>query len=290
MTISQRRQFWLYPIFQVPLMCLIACLLIALLGWLLSWGKPPVGVAIALDLSDSTRGMVRQQEIQAVKSYLDKNEALKNPNQITILGFADRVQSLTTFQNDSVQLKQELDTALQNIDVAKKLGGGTNLTLAIQEGINTLSSAEKTCRELLLITDGEAQIKDDVITDAINQKVKINAVVLSLQPSPEVQKATIQTKGAYLTGTADQLESLFITTLFTRFNSNIKWVAFWLGGAFIFLMWAAVLPLDRWLFQRLLKLPMNLSGQLALAQALFWTILTLILVSKFWGLPFGVSC
>ena len=71
-----RRQLWLYPLFQIPLMLMIGCLIVAALGWLLNWGRPPVAVAISLDLSGSTTGYVRQQEILAIKSYLQQNEAL----------------------------------------------------------------------------------------------------------------------------------------------------------------------------------------------------------------------
>jgi Ca-activated chloride channel family protein len=65
---------------------------------------------------------------------------------------------------------------------------------------------------------------------------------------------------------------------------------FWLGGAFISLMWMLVLPLDRWFFQGLIGLDMTLGGQLALGNALFWTVLTVVVVVNLWGLPFGSSC
>lgn len=289
--IRTRRQVWQYPLFQVPLMLMAACLAIAALSGLLGWGRPPVAVAIAIDFSGSTSGLVRQQEIQAVKSYLGQNQELKYANAIQILGFASQVQSLTpSFETDSQQVERELDRSLQNPNLQQQLGGGTNLNLAIQEGINVLSGIDKRCRELLLVTDGLAPINTAIVNDAISKKVKINAVVLGGQYSDDLEASTRRTNGIYLSGEASNLEVLFSETFFTQFNSNIRWVIFWLGAAFVFLMWMLTLPLDRWIFQGLIHLDMTLAGQLALANALFWTVVTLIIVWRVFGLPFGASC
>lgn len=286
-----RRQLWLYPLFQVPLMLMAACLIIATLGWLLNWGRPPVAVAIALDFSDSTSGAVRQQEIQAVNSYLQQNQELNKPNQIQIFGFATKVRPLTDdFKAESQEVKKELDRSLQNTKLDEQLGGGTNLNLAIERGTNALGSVADRCRELLIVTDGIADVSDNIINRAIDSKVKINAVVLGGKESKEVRSATRQTEGIYLQDEAGNLEMLFTDKFFARFNSNIRWVMFWLGGAFISLMWMLVLPLDRWLFQGLIGLDMTLGGQLALGNALFWTVLTVVVVVNLWGLPFGSSC
>jgi len=287
----QRRQLWLYPLFQIPLMLMIGCLIIAVLGWLLSWGRPPVAVAISLDLSGSTTGYVRQQEILAIKSYLQQNEALKNPNKIKILAFASNVQPLTTsFNSKTQEVDNELTQALQNPSLEKQLGGETNLNLAIQEGVNSLKTILKHCRELLIVTDGIVDVNPEIVDQAIKENVKINAVVLGNIVSSDLQTATIRSRGIYLSGEASQLSTLFTENLFTRFNSNLGWIIFWLGAAFICLMWMLTLPLDRWLFQGLIGLDMTISGQLALGNALFWTILTIIVVWRLFGLPFTGAC
>lgn len=286
-----RRQLWLYPLFQVPLMLMLGCLIIAALGWLLSWGRPPVAVSVALDFSSSTAGIVRQQEIEAVNSYLEQNKQLNNPNQVQIFGFASEVKALTTdFKADTTQVQNQLKQSIQNTTLEKELGGGTNLNLAIQAGTDALSGVEKRCRELLIVSDGEASLDESVIQNAIDNNVKINAVVLGGRQSPAVQTATNRTDGIYLQDEASNLEGLFTDTFFTKFNSNNKWIRFWVAGAFIFLMWMLVLPLDRWVLQSLIGLNMTLSGQIALGNALFWTVLTLTLIWRLWGLPFGVSC
>ena len=287
----QRRQLWLYPLFQIPLILMISCLIVAALGWLLNWGRPPVAVAISLDLSGSTTGYVRQQEILAIKSYLQQNEALKNPNEIKILAFASNVQPLTTsFNSNTQEVDNELTQALQNPSLEKQLGGGTNLNLAIQEGVNSLKTILKHCRELLIVTDGIVDVNPEIVDQAIKENVKINAVVLGNIVSSDLQTATIRSRGIYLSGEASQLSTLFTENLFTRFNSNLRWIIFWLGAAFICLMWMLTLPLDRWLFQGLIGLDMTLSGQLALGNALFWTILTIIVVWRLFGLPFTGAC
>lgn len=286
-----RRQIWLYSLFQIPLILMISCLIVAALGWLLNWGRPPVAVAISLDLSGSTTGYVRQQEILAIKSYLQQNEALKNPNEIKILAFASNVQPLTTsFNSNTQEVDNELTQALQNPSLEKQLGGGTNLNLAIQEGVNSLKTILKHCRELLIVTDGIVDVNPEIVDQAIKENVKINAVVLGNIVSSDLQTATIRSRGIYLSGEASQLSTLFTENLFTRFNSNLRWIIFWLGAAFICLMWMLTLPLDRWLFQGLIGLDMTLSGQLALGNALFWTILTIIVVWRLFGLPFTGAC
>jgi Ca-activated chloride channel family protein len=49
-----RYPLWRYSLFQVPLGGFILCLIIALLSFLLGWGRPSLAMAIALDLSSST--------------------------------------------------------------------------------------------------------------------------------------------------------------------------------------------------------------------------------------------
>jgi Ca-activated chloride channel family protein len=60
-------------------------------------------------------------------------------------------------------------------------------------------------------------------------------------------------------------------------------------------MWLLVMPLDRWLFQGLLKMPINLAGKLALGNAFFWSAATPLIVWKLYqilefALPFIGSC
>ncbi len=291
----QRRQLWLYPLFQIPLMLMVGCLIVAALGWLLSWGRPPVAVAISLDLSGSTQGEIRKQEILAVKSYLQQNQDLKNPNQIKIFGFASNVKALTA-SLETNEVNQEFSEAVKdtNLDgLVRELGGGTNIRLAIEEGVNYLNTITKRCRELLIVTDGDVgrfEIIEKIVNRAIEENVKINAVVLGNTFSPAIQTATNKTRGIYLSGEASELSTLFSENLFTRFNSNLRWIIFWLGAAFICLMWMLTLPLDRWVFQGLIGLDMTLGGQLALGNALFWTILTIIVVWRLFGLPFTGAC
>ena len=289
---QSRRQIWLYPLFQVPLMLMFGCLILAALFLVLGLGRPSVGVAVALDLSSSTEGAVRQAEIAAVKSYLTENQSLKNQNQIRVFGFASNVQALTNeFTPDSKEVERQLDRSLQDTQLQRYLGGGTNLDLAIQEGTNALSSLDnKLCRELLLVTDGEATVSQTVIDGAINENVKINAVVLGGQDAVQIRQATASTNGIYLNGEAANLQSLFTEEFFTNFNSNKAWLTFWLSCAFISAMWALTLPLDRWLFQGLMQLDMTLAGQLALGNALFWTVVTALVVWRIFGLPFGSAC
>ena len=298
---SYRRRLWLYPLFQIPLMCLGACLVAATLFWLLGLGRPLVGVAIALDLSGSTYdpagfnapGTVMAQEVEAVESYLEQNEQqLEEPNQIQIFGFGGVVIKLTGyFKSDSQLLKAELNRVLQTPNLEQRIvPDKTDINLAIQEGTEALSSIEDRCRELLLVTDGGASVEQQVIQEAVANKVKINAVVVGADAT-ELQRAAWQTGGIYLSGDVDNLKGLFTNKFFASFNSNHRWVIFWLGAAWISLMWLLILPLDRWILQGLIKMPMNLAGQLALGNAFFWTVATALIIWRLArGLPFISQC
>ncbi|EDX77700.1 hypothetical protein MC7420_3024 [Coleofasciculus chthonoplastes PCC 7420] len=297
-----RRRLWLYPLFQIPLICLGICLVAAVLFALLGLGRPSVAVAIALDLSSSTfsepsqfnqPGTVMYQEVIAVESYLDQNaQLLRVPNQIQVFGFAGVVLPLTdSFQTDSQQVSAELNQALQNPNLIQRIvPGTTDLNLAIQEGTDALSPIQDHCRELLLVTDGEADVDAEVIQAAAARRVKINAVVVG-GDAPDLRNAAATTGGIYHSGQVTNLETVFTNQFFRNFNSNRRWVIFWLGAAWISLMWLLILPLDRWIFQGWLKLPMNLAGQLALGNAFFWTVATLLII---WhlakGLPFISLC
>lgn len=289
-----RRGLWLYPLFQIPLMLLGACIVVTALIWLLGLGRPPVAVAIALDLSSSTYstefnapGTVMYQEVAAVRSYLQQNaQQLRNKNQIQVLGFGGVVRSLTgDFKTDSQQVDAELTQALANPDLPQLVANNTtDINLAIQKGTEALGTIpQKRCRELLLVTDGGAEVSPAIITDARNRKVRINTVVVGAE-SPELQAAALATGGIYLSGEQNNLEMLFTDTFFTRFNSNLKWLILGLGATWIALMWTLILPLDRWLFQSLIGLNRSLSGQLSLSNALFWSVLTPLIVWQLFNL------
>nr|WP_199300506.1 vWA domain-containing protein [Coleofasciculus sp. FACHB-542] len=275
-------------------MLLGACIVVTALIWLLGLGRPPVAVAIALDLSSSTYstefnapGTVMDREVAAVRSYLQQNaQQLRNKNQIQVLGFGGVVRSLTgDFKTDSQQVDAELTQALANPDLPQLVANNTtDINLAIQKGTEALGTiGQKRCRELLLVTDGGANVSPAIITDARNRKVRINTVVIG-EGSPELQAAALATGGIYLSGEQNNLEMLFTDTFFTRFNSNLKWLILGLGATWIALMWTLILPLDRWLFQGLIGFNRSLSGQLSLSNALFWSVLTPLIVWQLFNL------
>ncbi len=300
---NYRRGFWLYPLFQIPLMFLGLFLTIALLFWLFGFGRPSVAVAIAIDMSSSTYtnqfnapGSIMSQEITAVQAYLNKNntDILKQPNEIQVFGFASGIQPLTnSFSSDSQAIFQQLNNAIKP-ELVNIIGGGTNLDLAINEGTNSLAKITERCRELLLVTDGEAMISPEVITQAISKKVSINAIVIGAN-APIIQAATFTTGGKYISADINNLETLFTKDFFDSFNNNWRWTLFWLGLAWIAFMYTLIMPLDRWLFQGLFRMPFNLAGRLALCNALFWTAATPGILWRIYqifnlSLPFIKTC
>lgn len=303
---SYRRALWLYPIFQIPLICLGVCLITAALFWLLKFGRPQVAVAIALDLSLSTYGgqtelfnapgTVLNQEVQAVEAYLKQNNGavLRRPNQVKVFGFGEKIVPLTeNFDNNSGKVKQELLQNLKRDGLAQAIiPDRTNIDLAIKTGIDALKTVPDSCRELILVTDGidgQAQISPFLITEALINQIKINSVVVG-QEASELKTAAMSTRGQYLSGNIDSLSTFFADDFFDLFNSNLRWIIFWLGLAWISLMWVLVLPLDRWVFQGIFNMTIDISGRLALSHALFWTALTLVLLWTGRRIPFLSGC
>ncbi len=293
------KKFWQESWFLIPLVCFIITL-IALIGfWGLGMGKPRVAVAIALDLSSSTYaegGWLGNQstmtkEVQAVQAYLQENSKtsfLEKPNDVLIFGFANTVEPLTSgFQSDNEQIQNELIQSVQNTNLPAKIGGGTNLDNAIQFGINSLQNTPNNyCRELLLVSDGNAPVDINVSNNAISNNIKIHGIILG-ESAPDLQRTVNATGGLLFNDSVDALNLLFVDEFFTYFNSNIKWIAFWSGLAWIFLWWTLMLPIDRSLQH--FKVNMNVSGRFSLFLSLFWTALTLSIL-LYIGLPFFSKC
>ncbi|MBC6453212.1 MAG: VWA domain-containing protein [Hormoscilla sp. SP5CHS1] len=299
---NHRRPLWLYPLFQITFTILGACLVAALLFGLLGFGRPPVAVAIALDLSSSTygagifnaAGTIMAQEVQAVEAYLEKNspDILRQPNQVQVFGFGGVVKPLTNgFNSDSQQVKAELTQALRNPNLPEQIvASTTNLDLAIEEGTHALRNIQGRCRELLLVTDGEAPVNPGIIADAALSRVKINSVVIGGE-APALATAALATGGVYLSEDVDNLELLFTNRFLSRFNSNIRWIIFWLGCAWIAWMWMLIMPIDRWILQGIMQKHWTISGKLALGNALFWTFATPgIIWPLAGGIPFRSQC
>jgi Ca-activated chloride channel family protein len=128
--------------------------------------------------------------------------------------------------------------------------------------------------------------------NAVTQKVRLNSIIVGAE-APELKLAAFTTNGIYIAGAKDRLENFFTKEFFAKVNTNIKWIVLWLGAAWIALMWTLTLPLDRWIFQGLMRLEMPLAGQLSLGNALFWSVLTPILIwqiLKLLDLPFFSAC
>ncbi len=284
-------------IFQVSSVLVVSFVITAIVFSLLGLGRPTVSVAVALDLSSSTRGTVMTREIQAVKEYLNENSKLKVPNQIQLIGFADKAQVLTnSLQTDGQQIEVELDKALADPKLLQNIGGGTQIQKSLELGINILSQTFGNCKELLLVTDGEFPISDDItreITSASAQKVKINVVIAgqsAQQYIPAIETAFASVGKVSLLNSSDDLRTFFTDNFFVNINSNKRWIDFWLGAAAIALMYALILPLDEFVFQAMMKMNFTDSGRIVYFITGLSTIVIPLIVFRWSGLPFITEC
>lgn len=291
-----RRKLWQYSLFQIPLFFFAIFLVGSLLCWSLRLGRPSVSVAIVLDLSSSTYGekgfnapnTIMAQEVAAVNAYLDVSNSLQAPNRVQVFGFGgEKVISLTkSFETDAKKVQAELGRSMQDPQLPTSLKPEPkrdDLNAPILQGIQALSSSSS-CRELITVSDAGITVSPSpIIAEAQKHKVRVNSIIFD-GGDPNLQTAVNQTSGLYLTGEASTLPMLFTQQFFPRFNSNLRWLVLCLGGTWIALMWLLTLPLDQWIFQGMLKLPMQAAGQLALGNAFFWSGLTPVIVWQIWKL------
>lgn len=285
---------WRYAIFQIPAMLMAGFLLLALLTHFGRWFGPTVSVQMMLDLSSSTyentnifkgQGTIMQAEIEAAINYARQNAAISNPNLLSLSGFADRVVPITqNFSKDPAEIEKAIEQVVQPA-IKPQLGEGTNLNLAVEKGLNSLSSQSPRCKEMLVITDGQAELNPILLSRAKFSRVRLNFLIVG-QPVPaDLNLAAQSTGGLTMLSNTNNISALVGGQFRERFNSNSKLVNFFLGLSWVSLMWMLVLPLDRFL-QNQMKMRFDFSGRIALSNAFFWTVL----ICLWLGLPVLQGC
>ncbi|MEB3294489.1 MAG: hypothetical protein VKJ24_15135, partial [Synechococcales bacterium] len=166
-----------------------------------------------------------------------------------------------------------------------------DLNIIFKKAMEDLDRQGDVCREMIVVSDSGVTLTQSSILDAVANKVRINALIFGGSDVAELQEAASLTRGLYLSGEGAEFSSFFADRIFPKVNSNFRWILFWLGASWIALMWVMVLPLDRWLFQQVIKLPMHLAGKFALGNALFWSTATPCIIWRLAeGLPLISHC
>lgn len=284
---------WRYPIFQIPALLTVIFLTLGVLTYNLGWFPPNVSVQMMLDLSSSTYesgsfkspGTIMAAEIEAVKDYARQNAKSDNANLLSLSGFADQVIPITeNFSGNSTEIEQAIDRVVQP-NIQQEIGGGTNLDLAIENGLKSLNTQKQQCKEMLVFTDGAVNLKPLLVTRVKLSGVRLNFLVVDQPVSTSLAQVAGVTGGVALPANVNNIKELLSGQLRERFNSNSRFVNLFFGLAFISLMWMLVLPIDRFL-QTLVHIRFDFSGKIALFNAWFWTIVTLLWL----GLPVYQGC
>ncbi len=289
------------PLFQIPLIGLIACLIMWCCTGFMGWGQPSA-VAIALDLSGSTYseqpqqfnqpGTISYQQIAAVRSYLRYNSQLKFQSQsIQIFGFAGEALALTKdFQNDRKIIENQLDATLNSPHLLEDILPNTTLVdRAIEIGTQSLSQINDHRRELLIVSDGRGDISQLYIDRAIANRVRIHMIVVG-DDSRHLEQIAKETGGTYQAGDANQLKAFFRTRFFEQLIRRRAWHFICVGGNLISVTWILVLPIDRCIFQGKMKWSMNKSGKVSLLLAYGSTAgIVFYLVQSFSSVFFDLS-
>jgi Ca-activated chloride channel homolog len=282
MTLHTNQPPWRYAIFQFFAGLTALFLLLGLLTTQLGWFPQLVSVQIALDLSGSTyqndsklfrsQGSIMQQEIDAVKAYVDKNASLPKPNLLSLSGFADKVVPITSnFSSNRDEIYQAIERVIQP-SIAQQLGGGTNINLVIENGLSQLKSQNARCQQMLVITDGVFELDTQKASEASKNGVKLNFLVVGQPLTSKIDAWARKTGGIAFSASPNNISQLLAGQVFNRFNTS-PLIPIFLGLAWMSFMWMMLLPTDRFL-EKYLRIRVDISGQIALFNAAFWTLAT----------------
>ncbi len=284
---------WRYAIFQIPAILTVGFLILALLTNYLGWFSPTVSVQMMLDISSSTYannvfrgfGTVMEAEIEAVKDYANQNANAPSPNLLSLSGFADEVIPITqNFSNKPVEIHQALDQVVQPA-IVSQVGGNTNLDLAVEKGLDSLDSQSRRCKEMLVVTDGKASLEPAQLDRAKLNRVRLNFLIVGRSVPENLLTTAKATGGVALPANVSNIKDLVTGEFRERFNSNSRFVNFFLGLAVVSFMWMLVLPIDKFL-QKHWNMYFDYSGRIAISNAFLWTIVILLIV----GLPIFEGC
>jgi len=285
MPLQTNQPFWRYAIFQFFAGLTLFFLLLAWLTSYLSLFPSSVSVQLALDLSSSTypstqvfngTGSIMAQELQAVRDYVARNQELPKPNLLSISGFADRVVPITTqFSSDQQGINQAIDQVVQP-NLPNQIGGGTNIDLVVEHSLSQLQNQGMKCKQILVITDGAFKLDQGKVNSAKEQAVKLNFLIAGKPVTPEINDWAQQTGGVALSADLNNISQLLVGQVFNRFNSN-PFVPLFYALAWISAMWMLLLPLER-AITKFMKIRVDYAGKIALYNAIFWTIVTPLLL------------
>jgi Ca-activated chloride channel family protein len=281
MPLQTNQPFWRYAIFQIFAGLTLLFLILALLTSYLGLFPGSIAVQIALDLSSSTYqsaqifnapGTIMDQELQAVKAYIERNQELPKPNQLSVSGFADQVVPITSnFSSDPQQINQAITQVVQPA-LANQIGGSTNMDLAVEHGLSQLKNQAMKCKQILAITDGQFSLDQSKVDAAKQQNVKLNFLIAGQPVTPEIIYWAKQTGGITLSVSPTSISQLLAGQVFNRINFN-PLAPLFLALAWISAMWMLLLPLER-LLNKFMKIRIDYAGKIALSNAIFWTLVT----------------
>jgi Ca-activated chloride channel family protein len=282
MPLHEPQPVWRYAVFQISAACLAICLVLAILAGQLGWFPRLVAVHLALDLSGSTYdnslanfnkpGTIMAQEIEAVKAYATRNAGLSQPNLISVSGFASSVVPITSgFSSDPQEITRAINQVVQP-SLANRISGGTNINLAVENGLYTLKNQPTLCTEMLVITDGVFSLEPEIIQQVQDHNVKLNFLIVGQPLTVEINQWANQTGGIALEASSSSVIDLLSETVFNRFNAS-PLVSLFYGLAFISFMWMILLPLERFL-DKSLRIRIDYASKVAVYNSMFWTVAT----------------
>jgi len=122
---------------------------------------------------------------------------------------------------------------------------------------------------MLVITDGVFELDTQKASEASKNGVKLNFLVVGQPLTSKIDAWARKTGGIALSASPSNISQLLAGQVFNRFNTS-PLIPIFLGLAWMSFMWMMLLPIDRFL-EKYLRIRVDISGQIALFNAAFWT-------------------
>jgi hypothetical protein len=114
--------------------------------------------------------------------------------------------------------------------IEQQIGGGTNLDLAVENGLKSLNTQKQQFKEMLVFTDGVIDLKPWLAARVKLSGVRLNFLVVDKPVSNSLAQVAGLTGGVALPADVNNIKELVSGQLRERFNSNSRIVN-------LFLVW-----------------------------------------------------
>jgi tight adherence protein B len=168
-------------------------------------GSKEFATVLLIDASDSMKGEPLRDAVEGARAFAERNP----DQQLAIIAFNDRVESLLSFTTDGEEIEEALAQAPQN-------RYGTHIYDAVLEAVNQLNDLGAASGRIVMLSDGQelgsTVAREDALIAAENSNIRIYTIGLQsfAFDAGYLKSLSTQTGGAYAQATSSaDLEAIY---------------------------------------------------------------------------------